>query len=483
MPNSRRSRTPRLQVELIVTAAASLCLLPPASASAHHRRSSLEAPPSEQSALETPTQGGGGETESGETGTKTGQGSEETGSGAPVETPRGRRGARAAGPCTVSLSAPSALAGEATPTLTGTLSCESGEAGEQQVVLYERLLGSPGYFEADTATTQPDGAFQLSPGPLAGNALFYVRADGARSARVRVQAAPAITIASPTPGTTLTSGGYEDARAAAESSDAVTFSGTLAPATAGATVALQRELGDERWQRIALGHVGAEGEWTILHTFLKPGTAHLRVVAHMRGALARTASNPVTYVIAPHRTRAITIQASTDPLAYGSPLTITGSVTGAPDQQLTLYAQSSGGAFAPVAQAPAEGNQYSFTETPLASTRYRVESATASSTVLAEQVDYALAPNPLPSGAKAGEPLSFTGTLTPAPEGQTVQLESGELSGLHGFHVIASATVSGSTYSIPYTFTHPGTQRLRVRVPGDAALATTTSEPFLLEVG
>lgn len=103
-------------------------------------------------------------------------------------------------------------------------------------------------------------------------------------------------------------------------------------------------------------------------------------------------------------------------------------------------------------------------------------------TALASKPSSAVTPAPSPTSANVGEALTFTGTVAPA-QGQTVDLERESLSGLHGYHVIASATVSASgSYTIPYTFAAIGPARLRIGVPANAALIAGASEPFELEV-
>jgi len=98
----------------------------------------------------------------------------------------------------------------------------------------------------------------------------------------------------------------------------------------------------------------------------------------------------VRYQISRRRSKQVTIQASVDPVAYGSPVTVSGTVAGTPNQSVTLWAQTLGGAFAAIATTTASGNEYSFIESPLQSTRYRVSSASARSATLLEGVTHAL---------------------------------------------------------------------------------------------
>ncbi len=364
-----------------------------------------------------------------------------------------------------------AAAGQTAAADQNTAAGQSATVG-QSITLYQKVAHTPGFSIAATATTEADGAFRFTPSGVDVNSVFYVRAGGAKSARVSVKVTPVVTIEAPAAGTQLFVGGAHAASdSAAVDSGAVTFTGTVSPADVGATVALQREYRGDSWHHIGVGQVNAEGGYAIAHTFYRAGQATVRVVVHSHGLYVNSASTPVTYQISRRgRSRQITIQASTDPIAYGLPVTISGTVAGAAGQPVTLQAQTPEGTFAPVATGITGSNdEYSFVVSPLQSTRYRVTSATAGSADLSEGVTYALTPTPSPTTVPVGESIVFTGTVTPAHEGQPVELERQYASGL-GYHVIATGAVSsGSAYSIAHTFTDAGAETLRIRIPEDAA--------------
>jgi hypothetical protein len=495
------------RVELAAILLTALFMLLPAAASAHRRTrmqaqvseeaatGALQEPTSSSTASESPAETG--ESSGPSTGEKAGEPSGSSSGEETSESPRrsrreerrerrqARADARADSGCTVELQAPQIVTSEASLTLTGTVSCpELGEAGEQTVTLYQKLVGTPGYTAAATSTTEADGDFQFQLTGLGLNSAFYVRVGDAKSARIRVQVAPSVTIASPTIGTPLFTGGGSRATSASTlASSAVTFAGTVSPADAGATVILEREFTRGGWVSIGAGHVNEEGNYSIAHTFSKPGVTTIRVVVRSHRIYMKTASTPVTYLISPRRKSAVTIQPSSDPLPYGSAVTLSGTIAGPPDQNVTLYAQTGTGAFVPVAKASAVGSTYTFSQSPLQSTRYRVASALASSPVLAETVTFALTSTAAPASATVGETLTFTGSVTPAHEGQQVDLERENLSGLGGYHVIASGTTSSSgAYSLAYAFHEIGSALLRISVPGNTEVATAGGEPFKLAV-
>ena len=396
-----------------------------------------------------------------------------------------RQEARGPGSCTIALQAPPRIITAGAPlTLHGTLSCEEGESAEgQTVTLYQKLARTPGFNPVGTATTEVGGAFQLTTAELEINSVFYVRAAGAKSLRTSVEVAPQVTLTTPAPGTQLLAGNTRARGASASDSSAVAFTGTVSPTDTGATVSLERQLGKGTWRRIGGGGVvDDEGGFTITEASLRAGEASLRVLVHSHGLYATAASTPVTYEISRRRSGKVTIQASSDPIAYGLGVTITGTVPGASGRSVTLLAQTGDGPFAPVTTTTTTGDEYSFSVSPLQNTRYRVTSASLSSAVLAEGVSFSLTLVPPATTVTVGEPVSFTGTVAPADEGQVVDLERENVSGL--WHsVIASATVTSTgTYSIPYTFTTTGDELLRIAVPASSELQSAASEQLKLEV-
>jgi hypothetical protein len=85
---------------------------------------------------------------------------------------------------------------------------------------------------------------------------------------------------------------------------------------------------------------------------------------------------------------------------------------------------------------------------------------------------------PTPSSVALGQPLAITGTVTPAPAGQQVYLESQSPFGV-SFHVIAVASADESgAFAFSYSFAKARDYVLRVRVPDDGHFAPATSAPF-----
>jgi hypothetical protein len=423
----------RLSAPAIAALALGLCLSSPAAASAH-RRARLESGVSEEAAagtLQGSTTSGspaGGETSTPPAGETSTPSSGETSTGSSANTGREerresresrrqarrerRQAARADAGCTIELQAPRVATAGAPLEITGTLSCGEGEGtSEETVTLYRKIVGTPGFALLASTSTEAGGVFHFAPSELEGNSVFYACAGAVKSARIRVEAAPAVAITAPAPSTPLLASGRDHAASAATPpAGAVTFTGTVSPTDASTNVALQRELGDDHWQRIATGHVEEDGDFSIVHDFSRPGEVTLRALVRSHGRYMTSASAPVTYRIV------------------------------------------------------------------------RAGSEQATSPTSPPSV-YVIDATPAPASVKAGETLTFTGTVAPAHEGQTVNLERESLSGLHGYHVIATATVSSSSsYSIAYAFPTAGVALLRIGAPGDAGIGAGSSEPFKLEV-
>jgi len=495
-----RSLARRPALLSIATLAACVCFLSPATAGAR-ARTPLRSAVSEESAtgqLQEPTTEG--ETPTGDASEPTPEAPDESGAAGRREERRERREARrklreerraerqamqGTGACTIDLKAAARIATAGEPLiLSGTLACtEAQVAADQAVTLYQKLSHTPGFSVSATTSTEPDGAFQFSLSDLEGNSVFYVGADAATSGRTSVKVAPQITIASPTAGTDLFTGTLRALRASAQSTNAVTFSGTVSAADAGATVSLQREYRKEAWHRIGGGGVvNDEGQYSIVHTFFRPGEASVRVVVHSHGLFVTSASAPITYQISRRRSRQLTIASSANPSAYDQPVTISGTLPGAANRTVTLLAQVGAGAFAPVAQAMSEDGKYSFSESPTQDTHYRAIAGSVSSETLAQGVAFALTPAPAPTSATVGAEVTFTGTLAPAHEGQLVELERESTPG-GSYSVLATAAVgAGGTYSITYSFSEAVSETLRIAVPGNSELLGITSEPFTIEV-
>jgi hypothetical protein len=375
----------------------------------------------------------------------------------------------------------------------GRLRCtHPANAAGQAVQLFEHVHGTAGYTLAQSTTTDARGFYELTQSGVQSDVSFYVRSHRAQSARRHVQVAAQVTLAGPPEGTQLFTG----------APNKVEFTGTVNPADVGARVILQRQnaLTGNEWRRIDRGTVGAGGAFTIVHRFLVPGDANLRVIVRSDGVNIPSDSNVLTYEVSQAQNPQLTIDASSDPISYGQPVTISGVATGAASSPITLLARTvHQHGFAPVAEVSTNaGGEYTFpAQSPVNSTLYEVTTANQPckvphghvcsaradrSALLYEGVKDVLTAAVSQSTIQAGQTLTFTGTVAPDHTGHIVYLERQNV-GNGNFHVVEVATVgAGSAYSIAHKVYAAGTKVYRVRIPGGPENEGAASSPFTIQV-
>jgi hypothetical protein len=363
----------------------------------------------------------------------------------------------------------------------------------QTVRLFEHSAGTPGYTLVQSTTTDARGFYELTQAGVQTDSSFYVRSHRAQSGRRHVRVAAQVTLSGPPEGTQLLTG----------RPNKVTFTGTVSPADAGARVILQRQnaLTGNEWRRIDRGTVGPEGAFSIVHRFIVPGDANLRVIVRSHGMNIPSPSNVLTYEISQAQNPQLTINASSDPIFYGQSVTISGIAAGVASGPVTLRARTvRQRGFAPVAEASTNASgEYTFpAQSPVNSTFYEVVTTDPTcaagphlrvckpvineSAVLYEGVKDVLTAAVSQSTIQAGQTLTFTGTVAPDHTGHIIYLERRNVSN-GNFHVVEIANVgAGSAYSIAHTVYAPGTKVLRVRIPGGPENEGATSAPFTIQV-
>ena len=351
----------------------------------------------------------------------------------------------------------------------------------QTVKLLEHSSGTPGYKVVQITTTGPLGFYELTQTGVETNSSFHVRSHGAQSGGRHVRVAAQVVLSGPPEGTQLLTG----------VPNAVTFTGTVTPGDAGARVILQRQnaLTGNEWRRIDSSTVGSEGNFSILHRFIVPGDANLRVLVRSRGTNIPSPSNVLTYEISQAQNPQLTISASSDPITYGQSVTISGVAAGLASMPVTLLARTARQhGFAPVSEVTTNaGGEYTFpAQSPVYNTFYEVKTGAKASgeksAVLYEGVHDVLTAEVSPSTIEAGQALTFKGTVAPDHTGHIIYLERQNASG-NGFHVVEVTSIgAGSAYSIMHTVYDPGMKLFRVRVPGGPENGGAVSAPFTIQV-
>jgi hypothetical protein len=348
------------------------------------------------------------------------------------------------------------------------------------VTIFARSQGQTQFHQFTTVTTGSGGTFSVSPQTITSDVWFYAAALGQRSAVQRVRFAPTVTLVGPPEGTQVKTG----------KANAISFTGTVSPADAGAELVLQRENSTsfEEWIPIQLGVVKAGGVYTIKHTFVVPGDANLRVIVRPHGKFTvRGISNTLSYGISQPQNPRLTLNSSVDPVNYGQPVTLEGQVAGAaPGTAVTLMSHPRNVlALSTVASSKTldAAGTYKFTiPAATANTVYKVVSGGVSSAQLFEGVKYILNAGVSATKVQAFNTLTFSGTVTPPRAGKVVYLERENAFG-GGFHVVDVGLLNGEgKFSIQHFFFGAGKQVYRLKVPGDPENETVGSGPFTIEV-
>lgn len=400
------------------------------------------------------------------------------------------------GRCRIDINTPREISAGESVVAFGRLRCVGrANAAGQTVKLFEHSFGTPGYTLVQSANTDAHGFYELTQPGVMGNGSFYVRSHGAQSGRRRVRVEAQVTLNGPPEGTQLLTG----------APNKVKFTGTVNPANAGARVILQRQnaLTGNEWHRIDSGVVGAEGAFTIIHTFVVPGDANIRVLVRSQGRNVPSLSSPLTYAVSQAQNPQLTINASSDPIFFGQAVTVSGVAAGMTDQPVTLLARSvRQRGLARIAETVTNASgEYTFqAQTPVNSTFYQVTTglipspciphshgtcgpvAKLRSAVLYEGVKDVLTAAVSQSTIQAGQALTFSGTVAPDHTGHIIYLERQNASG-GGFHVVQIETVgAGSAYAIVHRVYDPGTKVFRVKIPGGPENEGAVSTPFTIQV-
>jgi hypothetical protein len=387
------------------------------------------------------------------------------------------------GRCRVTIHTPVQITAGESATVFGQLVCRRHASTEGKTVrLFRHVPGAPGFTLVQSTTTGAGGAYQFQlTGPVVENSsVWHVRSHGAESVNRRIRVAPQVTLEGPPEGTQILTG----------VANKVTFTGKVIPADIGAKVILQRQnaLTGNEWHRIDSGVVEAGGGYSIVHTFLVPGDANLRVLVLSQGRNIPATSSPLTYEISQAQNPELTIEATPDPIVEGQSVIISGTLAGATTSQpVTLLARTvHQHGFTQVAQVDTNSSgAYTFpAQTPVNSTYYKVESGGKSSAVLFEGVRYTLVAEASPTSVMEGQVVTFSGKVAPTPArpGHVIYLQRLNASGT-GFHVVRVSTLTPeATFSIPYQVFSVGTDVFRVYIPGGPDNGGAASQLFAIAV-
>ncbi len=381
--------------------------------------------------------------------------------------------------CRISLNvAPRLVTSGETVLAYGQATCPPSNEAGQTVTLYQRVAGSSGFAVAGTTTTDSHGFYQMTTAPETTNSQFYAAIGSSVSRHRPLKVAAQVTLL-PVEGSVANA--LHTGRR-----NAVTFKGSVSPNDNGALVILQRQnaIRGNEWHRIGHTIVDTNGQFALTHAFVAAGASDIRVLVKSNKRNIASPSNVLTYDISQAQNPSLTIFSATDPVPYGGSTVISGTVAGAPNTTVTLTGHAAHNPFVTIATAKTDSEgKYSFpASSPLVSTFYKVTGAGRNSSVLYEGVKYLLTAAASASTVTSGQSVTFTGTVTPARAGHAIYIERQNVAGT-GFHVISVGTVNADgSYSITRNLYAPGTDVLRVKVPGDPENGGTASNPFTITV-
>jgi hypothetical protein len=387
------------------------------------------------------------------------------------------------GRCSININVqpPRITAGDAV-VIFGRLRCPKN--ANQTVRLFRVVRGVPRSVPVGTTKTDPSGffEFQRADGVVTTNRGWFVRSRGAQSGRRFIRVAAQVALTGPSQSELLTGPAHR-----------VTFTGLVSPADVGARVILQRQnatTGGDDWRRINGSgpdrnvRVAPGGSFSLTHTFVVPGDANIRVLVRSQGRNVPSPSNVLTYVISQAQNPKLTINPSADPISAGQSVTISGTLANGNMQPVTLLARTGSQPFGAIAQTTTDsGGNYTFpAQSPIRNTVYKVQGGGISSAQLYEGVKDVLIATAVPTTVEAGQPVTFSGTVTPDHTGHVIYLE--RLNANSGdFHVVEVARVgAGSAYSFMHRFYDAGTKVVRVFIPGGPENQGAASQTFNIQV-
>ncbi|MGD0198500.1 MAG: hypothetical protein ABSC56_11435 [Solirubrobacteraceae bacterium] len=384
--------------------------------------------------------------------------------------------------------------------------------------------------------------FQRADGSVDSNRQWYVAADGAVSAVVNERVAAQVTVnvtgpngqSEPDGSVLFTGRGYVYTFAGSDDPGKPGAPVLLQRQAASA--------GPADWVTIGRGTLDANGSYSIAHVFVIPsssgGDANVRILVPNDVRNIASPSESLSYEIEQTQNQALTIVPGAYSIDEGQSDTIAGVDAQGSGKELTLWAHLAGQSWAKLATTMTTvGGAYTFSVFPTYNTYYRVDAdagivtrplakrttagtpatgmsgttgssgstgtsgssgdtGTSGSTGTSGTTGRGGVPNlavsavafvgvrvvmtvqTTPTTISQGQSVTFSGTFNPDETGRTFYLERLNASG-EQWHILASGTVGQSSqYTLTEKFYVPGTETVRVAIPGSPANQGTATAPI-----
>jgi hypothetical protein len=340
----------------------------------------------------------------------------------------------------------------------------------QTIVLYHHVAGShQGFTRIGRVTTDSHGFYEFPrpDGLVRTNRAWFARELGGQHVHSRtvLERVSALVSLSATPTNAATG-------------QAVLFAGHVDPNHAGDRVYLQVQRGaSDNWRTIKSGTLNGASNYLIAYRWRVPGARDVRVVFRGDNRNIRSESDPVTVTIQQRQIADFTINSSDPIIPEGSTATISGvlyqpgTTTPQPNTSVTLWGRVAGQAHFKALESTVTGSNggYSFTEKPLQNTVYQARTTFKPhrhSAALFEGVRDVLTLAASSTNVTSGQPVTFTGSVTPDKAGDVVYLQRLGVDG--DWHTVGVQRVRhDSTFRFVRTFGAAGPKTFRARIPGD----------------
>lgn len=348
--------------------------------------------------------------------------------------------------------------------LTGT------DVAGKPIVLYHHVSGSDRpYARIGATTTNEFGEYEFTRevGVVETNRSWFVReggAPGVHSRTVHERVAALVSLSS--------------SATHAYTAQPIRFFGSVAPNHRFERVVLQQQNGASgAWKTLKTGRLGRASGYAITYRWRVPGQRSVRVVFRGDNRNFRAESDPLSVTIQQAQVPDFTINTSSPIIAYGQSATITGKLYAAgtaTPQANTAIVLCHRSALQTIAVCDAAGvtgadGGYSFTVSPTMNEVYFVRTTLPphrQTARLFEGVKDILTLAPGSASATAGQPVTFTGNVTPNRAGDFVYLQRFGFDG-HWHSVAVTQVRHDSSFSFTRTFGTAGTKTLRARIASD----------------
>ena len=344
---------------------------------------------------------------------------------------------------------------------------KGGTVKGQPIRLYHRINPSTQFSLVGKTTTDSFGFYEFTraEGVVYTNRSWFVRGpNGTHSRTVHERVAALVSLQANT--------------TTADTGQPVVFSGHVTPNHAFERVLLQVQRGaTDDWKTLASTRLGPGSNYVIVYRWRVPGERVVRVLFPGDLRNMTSESDPLGVTIQQHQVPDFTIN-STDPvIQVGQSATIFGTLymkgttTPEPDTPVTLCGRVAGQQQFHCDTAGVTGSDgtYSFTVSPEHNEVYVVQTTLPPhrhSAHLFEGVRDAVTLAASTSSAKAGQRVTFVGTVTPDKAGDVVYLQRFGADG--DWHTVAVSVVRfNSTFQFVRVFGNAGTKTFRARVLED----------------